>query len=33
MEEMKRRKFVKGILYSLVSLEFGYVFFRLLKLG
>jgi len=32
MEEMKRRKFVKGILYSLVSLEFGYVFFRLLKL-
>ena len=30
---MHRRKFFKGILYSLVSLEFGYVFFRLLKLN
>jgi len=31
MEKLNRRKFFKGILYGLVSLEFGYVFFRLLK--
>ena len=32
MKKIDRRKFLKGLLYSLVSLEFGYVFFRLLKL-
>jgi len=30
MMKIGRRKFFKGILYSLASLEFGYVFFRLL---
>jgi len=32
MEKLNRRKFFKGLVYSLVSLEIGYVFFRLLKL-
>jgi len=33
MEKMDRRRFFKRLLYSLVSVEFGYVFFRLLKLN
>jgi cytochrome b6-f complex iron-sulfur subunit len=33
MEKLNRRNFFKRLLYSLVSLEFGYVFFRLLKLN
>ncbi len=33
MEKLNRRNFFKGLLYSLVALELGYVFFRLLKLN
>ncbi|WP_159517968.1 QcrA and Rieske domain-containing protein [Sunxiuqinia indica] len=33
MKKINRRKFFRGLIYSLVSLEFGYVFFRLLKLN
>lgn len=33
MEKVNRRKFFKGMIYSLVSINLGYVFFRLLKLN
>ncbi|MFV0591998.1 MAG: ubiquinol-cytochrome c reductase iron-sulfur subunit [Draconibacterium sp.] len=32
IRELTRRKFIKGLFYSMASLEFGYVFFHLLKL-
>ena len=33
MKKTNRRKFFKGLLYSLVTLQFAYVLFRLLKLN
>jgi len=32
MKKIDRRGFFKGLIYSLLTLEFGYIFFRLLKL-